>query len=491
MRYPSCQKFIDLWDNYRDGNLSDEEHLWVECHLEGCPECQDLFDIHQSLEASIREMEVSPLTRRRIAIAAANSRRPAKRTFTLSTKTLLPVGGLLALSALLILVFATQGPAKAPLRRTVDSVVAAVPTEPPLPPTPSVDEMQHAVFLGDGRSFIELFPGTALWFDESSELELNELRPTVSRVTLKRGRIIAEVGAHEFDFRFIISTQHAEFEARGTVFSVSIESDGEPQTRVMEGLVEARRKGHTDLLGAGEQLDVKGDSFVKTKAEASALESDLCVLIGCKVPIFVSKPRAANQPSKKQRVETALKEERLDEASRLLKQFHSQDPGHPETVDLLAELARAYRRAKMYSEAERVYLRLIQSFPRSEIALDSLVAVGQLEYRTLRKPSQALVHFDKYIERRPSGFLTETARAEQVRVLQLMGEHGRVVEAAEKYIELHPNGFNLSEIFRRKADALARLNRCEEAVRTYRQIISKWPSSKEAKRAKRGIDSCN
>jgi TolA-binding protein len=117
--------------------------------------------------------------------------------------------------------------------------------------------------------------------------------------------------------------------------------------------------------------------------------------------------------------------------------------------------------------------------------------VGQLEYRTLNKPAVALAHFEKYIALRPNGFLAETARAERVRVLQTNGEHRQAIGAAEQYISKHPTGFNLSEMKRRRADSLAKLNRCGEASQEYRQIISAWPGSKEAKRAQIGLDACN
>jgi hypothetical protein len=480
MNTASCQRFLDVFDNYRDGVLNDTDHLAVAAHLDQCEDCRRLFETHEKLSAALSRMEMDPLRRRRIAVAAANLKRPVRKPLYLPKVILRPLGAVSALALLILAVVRLTG--NAPTGET-----AATPPDEPLAAAPkryTPDLSLETTVTPDGNGVIEIFPGTALWLHADTEVEIRALGQDMVEFYLKSGRVVAEVGTAAPGFRFIVSTALGAVEARGTLFTVEVGPNGNQQTAVAEGAIEFRSRYETKsaVVTVGKKLVAVAGL---TRVEPFSLpnepgQSPICLIADCRDAVPAGEARSARLGAKTKLAKLALKEDRLRDATRLVNELHSRTPGRAETIALLAELARAYRRAKMFEEARNVYLRLIREHPASQAATDSLVALGQIEYRTLNRPREALECFDRYLERQPEGFLAETARTERVRVLARQGRHGQVVTAAEVYLSHHPRGFAAAELRRRKANALSALGRCAAAITEYDTLIRSWPDSKEA-----------
>jgi TolA-binding protein len=490
MTQSGCQRFHDLWDAYRTQTVSASEIEFIEQHLAACDACRDTYRLVNGAENAIHHMKMDPFAFRRIAIAAADQRRP---TIPFKWRMRPPVTAVAVGTVVSLLVFGLMpfvfNPASSEVTAAPDSSGTLSAVLPPLEPT--------ARFEPDGRRILDIFPGTAIYLTEDAILDTIVVMPELTRFALHRGTVVAEIGANTHDYRFLISTRFSEVEARGTLFSVTIEPGGAETVDVVDGMVEVRNAHvpESEILSPGYGLVSSFGAVshrIVTPKEINRIHRQMS---GAPVQRKTRLKRARINAlegaaiSKKSKLASqAVKTGRLSEAARLIDEISAAAPQHSDAKRLLAQLARAYRRAKMFGEARRIYLRILDTFPSSSIAADSLVALGQIEYRTLNRPKDALDRFDAYLETHASGFLSETARAEKIRVLQRIGRHHQAISAADAYLQHHPNGFNHVEIRRRKADALSRLGRCAEAVSTFRQIIAKWPGSSESIHAKKGID---
>ena len=486
---PDCKDFMEGWDRFREGRMTDSERAEMNGHFDECPDCAERYKSVEGIGAILRAMEMDPFTRRRIAVAAADFRRPVRKAAPMRRVWIASaVGTAAAAVALFLLLTKFPTPEKNPSINVTIAHSDALGLE-------SIDTR----FSSDGRREIVLFPGTSLFLSPDAEVETVSISASLAHFRLREGRAVAEIGAHNSDFRFIVSLPHSDLEARGTVFSATC-TDDEESVRVTEGVVELRGAPPADamVLEPGDAANLRGDRWVQATATEEALLADRCLMTGCRVGSSHSRRRSASASRSASphssdtavRAETAIREGRLVEASKLVDEASQERSARVPTVQLLARLARAYRSAKMYAEAKNVYLRMIRAYPNTETAADGLVALGQMEYRTLGLPGDALAHFERYLRNNPNGLLAETARAERIRVLQSRGNHRAVISAADEYISVHRSAFGLSEVLRRRGDALTRLGRCQEARADYTQVISRWPGTREASKAEKGLSAC-
>lgn len=491
----ACRRFHDLWDAYRAGELSLSEIEYVERHLCICETCRETFSLINGVERAVQHMEMDPFVLRRIAVTASAPRRsrPSNRPW-LGRPSLFAASAFTALLLAAGLAVFLKPPTSNTHNRE-NSILGAVPRAASSD-TPSLYPV--ARFETDGRRIVEVFPGTAVYLSEDAEVDTIALAPEEVRFHLKRGTLVAEIGGHGFDFRFVISTKISEIEARGTLFSVELQSDGTEVTRVLEGVVEVResRTAKSTVLEAGEAVVSASGTLSRQKLRPRDIDAVHCRMSGCAAPegrpkrSAVAVSRHAGLSEKTKQAEQAVKQGRLAEAAKLTDEIYAASPKSRDAVRLLSQLARAYRRAKKFDDAGNIYIRILNAFPSSRVAADSLVALGQLEYRTLNRPEDALRRFEAYLRDHPSGFLSETARAEKIRVLHSLKRRRQVLAAAKEYLDAHTSGFNLAEILIKKADALTYLGRCSEAAPVYQKIIAGWPGSSESAKAKKRLDKC-
>jgi len=103
----------------------------------------------------------------------------------------------------------------------------------------------------------------------------------------------------------------------------------------------------------------------------------------------------------------------------------------------LLQRARAKRQARQWAAAAHAYRHLISSHGSSPIAVASLISLGQLELRHLRKPAKGLSRFDRYLARAPKGTLAEEARVGRIAALRALGRRAEEAEALDDFLNHH------------------------------------------------------
>jgi len=186
----------------------------------------------------------------------------------------------------------------------------------------------------------------------------------------------------------------------------------------------------------------------------------------------------------------ALDAGRLDEARELALVVAVEQPDSPRTIDVFARLAQEHRRARRYADACEIYGQLIDTWPHSAAATNSLVALGQVRQGAMGQPAESLVHFDDYLAASPSGVLAEEARVGRVRALAELDRHDELLASATEYLALHPRGTAAPEVYALRGDALRRAGMLGVAAEDYRAVLDRWPESPFAAQARTGLEAC-
>ncbi len=489
-----CQKLREA-DNFRLGDTGETINEVLETHLKSCAECREYIQYLDAADSIVEEAKMHPLLERRLMVAAINLKLPAKRTKWPRVAWRLGWATAVATVAVITTLFFTGDPApEKAARNAVPEPSIPLRSAPPSP-TAEVRSME------DGRRVIEVFPGTALWLDHGALVQAETLNASMVRFQLVRGRVVAEVGINPADFRFVVSTPNGASEARGTVFSVTVLPEGKSSTRVLEGVVEVLSTvdGADRILTAGEEI-ISGDRAPRP-ATKTAIRSDRCLFEGCPETISASPlPKNHRGPlTRKQKgaisedarlAKKAIQDRRFTEASKMVEAFERKNPRSGETLSLLNDLSRAYRRAKHFKRAAATYKRMIMRFPGTDEATNALVALAQIELGELGKPDAAIQHFENYLNQRPGGFLSEVARAGKVRALHRLKSYVELIRAVTVYLEMHPAGFTGAEMLRRRGDAFMQRGRIKDAINDYQAVIARWPKSREAQRAMATLNAC-
>jgi ferric-dicitrate binding protein FerR (iron transport regulator) len=222
----------DLVEARRDGRLRDRELASLERHIAGCASCRAAEQQLAQMAAYVREPLPGDLTqlehqRGRLALLRA-AVRPAPRAPRWHVA-VAPAAALLGIAAL-VAVAAARSPGPAPLAMHVP--------RPALPP--AVDSREAAARPG---TTIRASRGAR--FDRSSQGGLE-------RVDLIEGALDLQVDPLEPGQRFIVATDDAEVEVRGTVFHVEAHEGALASVSVTEGKVAVRHRDQTTLLLPGE-----------------------------------------------------------------------------------------------------------------------------------------------------------------------------------------------------------------------------------------------
>jgi len=486
-----CEHLRASLDDFRRGELNDEERFALQSHLDSCAGCRELVDKLDLMRRAVERSEMDPIQERRLLVAIGNRALPERRPLRWGL-VLVPAAAAAAVIALVMTGTTTPEP-------------TATQAEPARTATPGEQPVTASVYtsgLAGERQSIAVAHGTNLWLDGEAAVHVESLSSRLARFRLARGRVVAEVGPRIPEARFVVATPHGEVEARGTLFSVEVDSE-RVRVRVVEGLVEVRSDddGASHLLGPGEEMAL--DDEIPVAAAEADLRRDVCLALGCTSADRVGTDRSEPVPATTSAAGTAsglaastedaaraIAERRFDEAARLVDEIARKNPGAAAGPELLSKLARAYRRAKLFGPAADAYRRLDAEFPGTNAAINGLVALGQIEQGALGEPASAVAHFDSYLALQPTGFLAEAARAGRVRALGKLGRSGELVGAANEYLSRHPGGASAAEMHRRRGEALARTGRCAEAKEDFEKVISGWHGTAEADRAAAGLAAC-
>jgi hypothetical protein len=240
--------------------------------------------------------------------------------------------------------------------------------------------------------------------------------PLGARFDLASGRVLAEVGAVEPGFHFVVATAAAEIEARGTVFSVEVSDGAATTVRVSAGSVEVRefRTSASLVVSAGEEIRVGEPA--PHPAALDEVTRDLALAL--ELSIAASRPTgvsSAAHSSPEENLPEATPAEIVAAANALIASIADArdrfaSPREGSSAARLLELAQAYRRASLFDDAARTYERLVSEHLGSDIGLSGLVALAQLESLVLGKADAARSHFSAYLEAAPRGPLASVAR---------------------------------------------------------------------------------
>ncbi len=474
MRPDDCSELRLSWDDYRISNLSREEAENLERHLETCPDCADFVDMLSRVEAGIAQVGMDPLTRRRIAVAVS---RPGasveQRPPVARIRVWVPAVAMLAAAAAVAVVLFAGGEMTESGPRTtggIDTTGAKTRISAASEPLPQARQWMQ-MQAPDGRKYVNLFEGTDIWFGDGAVADVVHLDEGSARVELRSGSIVSVVGPRVEGFRFVVGTPSGSIAvAKGTVYAVEVGENGREYVRVLEGVVEVMSAvGAPPVeVGQGRGVTIQDGSVADVKPGDLARDRELA--FGSVALARAGQNNTAESASPDRRVQgvadqsqkltvaaqeavEAIKARRFDEAASLVDQVANKAPGSADTRNLLARLARAYRRARLFGPASNTYRRLIEEFPGSESAASGTVALAQIELDALGDPRGALRHFDDYITSAPGGVLAEVARAGKVRALSRMSRHGAVVAAVDDYLKWHPAGASVQEMSRRRKES--------------------------------------
>ncbi len=523
MKRLSCKKVEARLGDYFEGQISELDNDAITVHLAVCDRCRELSEIWSGLGVAVREAELPPLS------GAQEKQLVAARELPFGLES--PVAGRampLAVAAAVLLIGTGIGLYFWPFGTVLEPVqgMAAYRAQP----ADDSATFNDYLFMPDrpGRRVIEVVPGTALWLGDDAAVTVELVTSREARFRLTRGYVLAEIGVLEPGYRFVVETPRGEVEARGTVFSVDVSSAGKARVRVIEGLVEVRKTntaGNIVLLSEGQERE--RDRAAPSMAASADIARDLAFLYGidekthcqgtCGPDVIeredaVTKPTVAHKSSgttPERAFETAvavsskapvdsradaailaIREGRLAAAAELIQEEARTNPRSEKTIEILVKLAQAHRRAKAFRDASDVYHQLIESYPGSRAAANSLVALGQMELSIMNRAEDALSHFTSYLSGSPAGVLAEEARAGRVRALSRLVRHREVIVAAAEYFWAHPRGSAAAEMLRRRADAHKREGDCKQAAQYYREVLRLWPNSKEARNAQAGLAGC-
>lgn len=411
MRRVTCRSVEALLFDYADGAVGEPERSAVAVHLAICDSCRASAELVSGVRIAVREAPLAEAPKRRSVSIEVDRFAPTRRR--------LLRGGLAACAAAACAAAVAFGLHPGATARGGDPIAEAAiagndadretdrgtgSADPAL----EIDEAGHAAF--------EVSPGTALRCDGAAIADVLSSDARGVRFALTSGRAVAEVGAVEAGFRFIVVTPTAEIEARGTVFSVEVTERGATKVRVASGSVELRARlgGTSVMVGAGEELGAS-DPAPRT-AEVDDMIRDLAVAL--ELGGAGERPRAdsydrlapsgAELPAATPAEVSAASDE-LVAAITSARDRLSALRGGTSPAGLL-ELAQAYRRASLFDDAARTYERLVAEHPHSEIGVGGLVALAQLESLVLGRHGAARTHYAAYLEAAPRGPLAAVAR---------------------------------------------------------------------------------
>jgi tetratricopeptide (TPR) repeat protein len=114
------------------------------------------------------------------------------------------------------------------------------------------------------------------------------------------------------------------------------------------------------------------------------------------------------------------------------------------SIDWL-RLANAARARSDYARAERLYLRIVRSYPDSDDAAAANLAAAELRYQHLGRARDALPLLGSLLRSRPNGPLAEQARAGIARTYAVLGDAAAERGAWLELLREHPSSWFAAE----------------------------------------------
>jgi FecR protein/Putative zinc-finger/Outer membrane lipoprotein len=343
----------------RDGRLDAREVASVERHLAACAACRALAADLDRLAEVARLPATAPPTplehqRGRVALLrAAAGAEPANDTAAVRRlKVVLAAAAALAVTGAL-----SAGAIAWSGHRALDAVAVAR----RLPPPPALAARLDTTVRGA--------PGAR--FERARVAE-------VERVALADGAIDLEVRPLAAGERFLVATDDAEVEVRGTVFHVEAREGHLIYVSVREGKVEVRRGTESALLTPGQEWRDERPRVEVEPAPAPLPKQARATVVAHSVAARDKPPPAA--PSSNGLAEGVRLVERGDyaAAAERLEAFHADHPGDARGEDAAFLTVIALQRAGRKDEARAAAHRYLAQYPKGYRRAEAeAIAAGQ------------------------------------------------------------------------------------------------------------------
>ena len=140
-------------------------------------------------------------------------------------------------------------------------------------------------------------------------------------------------------------------------------------------------------------------------------------------------------------------------------------------------------------EAQYKYRDFINRYPGSDRADYAMLQIAMVSYQQMERPdrdqqktTEALEKFDEMLRAYPTSKLRPEAEARRQDVLDRLAKHEHIVER-------YPNYKDKDAVFFDLGTSLAAMGRKAEARLYFERVVSEFPKSEYAARAKRKLDS--
>ncbi len=343
-----------------------------------------------------------------------------------------------------------------------------------------------------GLACIALSSSITTCLDANSEVTLSLEEPRQLAVRLNKGTLLSRLDRQPPGSTYRVETLKAVIVAKGTVFSVRLDTQQDVTVRLHEGHVWMRTStNQTGDLIAPSQAEIKQEIRVEAWSEQAATDDKVLLALsglprsGKRTLLDVmTRPAGANVTVDDLTLGPTPVSAYLADGSRLAvsldgyapvtellpseprdtiersfelatmqavpeaadSEQKSNTPALPSSSSPSALLARAQalRSQGKYRECAATYRQLVASFPRSDEARVSCVSLGELELSELGQPGRALRSFDDYL--RMGGPLTREARYGKIRALQMLGREPEQQSAIAEFLRDYPNSVQAASI---------------------------------------------
>jgi len=501
----NCRRWITLADRKAIGEaLSDVEHQWLTEHAGSCPDCGEESKFWSALGKVMDQPEILQATFVRLPTEnRAANRRADVASFHQRYGWAFGLAAGIALSVSTAWFLRGKPKAVAVDAATPVAQLVSIAGNVRLGSRPGrageILSPTERLHTEQGLACIALGTTITTCLDVNSQAVLSLKDPTQLVVRLERGRLLSRLDHQSPNRTFRVETPGAAIVAKGTLFSVRLDTQQQVTVRLHEGHLWLRTPSNqtSDLFAPSQAVIQQGIHVeawsdqavaedrillalsglprsgnrtrldVMTRPSGADVAVDDLVLGPSPVSAFLAEGnRLLVSMSGYAPVTELLPTERGDtlERSFELSAIPSPSASTSEGADpelkvaatstpsasspsALLTRAQGLRSQGKYRDCATVYHQLIASYPRSDEARVSFVTLGELELSELGHPALALRSFEDYLRR--GGPLTREARYGRIRALQLLGRDTEQQSAVAEFLKDYPDSVQAASIRRR------------------------------------------
>ena len=159
------------------------------------------------------------------------------------------------------------------------------------------------------------------------------------------------------------------------------------------------------------------------------------------------------------------------------------DPEHALADDALLEVSRIQFDLERHDDAVNACNRLLKAYPDSELRDETRFLLGRALLAG-RRPELSRMVFQQLLDSQPDSTLVRSAR---LAVADSYRDQGNLIEAARQYLKFEvdfPGAEGLERVLLQAGQCLRQAGRDMEAGYVYQRLITRYPDTPEANRAR-------